>query len=142
MSEEGHASLVHSPMKVDRVLANHSLSSTASQGRSNIISFFSALGITPPGEDTKEGKDMERTWNFPVDEVTIIFLSLYHVSFPFPLSVSWELEREGNDRTRETGKDDDQEERESRSHSFPIHLFLYFRLLSTSHPSPSITKDS
>ena len=54
------ASLVHSPMKVDRVLANHSLSSTASQGRSNNpISFFPALGITPPGEDTKEGKDRE-----------------------------------------------------------------------------------
>ena len=35
-------------------------SSTASQGRSNIpISFFPALGITPPGEDTKEGKDRE-----------------------------------------------------------------------------------
>ena len=95
VSEEGHASLVHSPMKVGCVLANHSLSSTASQGRSNIpISFFHALGITPPGEDTKEGKDMERTWKyrdissfpilvFPVDKVTIIFLPLYHASFPF-----------------------------------------------------------
>jgi len=42
--------------KVDRVLANHSLSSTASQGRSNIpLSFFPALGIRPPGvEGTKE----------------------------------------------------------------------------------------
>ena len=39
-----------SERKVDRVLANHSLSSTASQGRSNIpLSFFPALGIRPPG---------------------------------------------------------------------------------------------
>ena len=39
-------------LAVDRVLANHSLSSTASQGRSNIpLSFFPALGITPPGQE-------------------------------------------------------------------------------------------
>ena len=53
-------------LAVDRVLANHSLSSTASQGRSNIpLSFFPALGITPPGQeqgapDPRRGPDVTR----------------------------------------------------------------------------------
>ena len=54
--------------KVDRVLANHSLSSTASQGRSNIpLSFFPALGIRPPGvEGTKE-----------INKITYFFLLIW-----------------------------------------------------------------
>ena len=42
--------------KVHRVLTNHSLSSTVSQGRSNIPeTFFPALGITAPGLSDRKG---------------------------------------------------------------------------------------
>lgn len=43
------------PRKVNRVLANQSLSSTANQGRSNIpLSFFPALGTKPPGSEVSQ----------------------------------------------------------------------------------------
>lgn len=45
-----------SERKVDRVLANHSLSSTASQGRSNIPLSFLLLGLSRQARRSVPGK--------------------------------------------------------------------------------------
>ena len=53
--------------KVDRVLANHSLSSTASSRKVQHSPFFPALGTKPPGEEkctgVKDGEGTSREMN-------------------------------------------------------------------------------
>ena len=68
--------------KVDRVLANHSLSSTASQGTSNIpVSWFLLLGCYRQAQ-TKSQKDVEWEEDYMIKNPELVNGYLVSVSMP------------------------------------------------------------